>query len=82
MSDNAVPNSYVWTPDGEKATEAVGWSRVRFRNYSFVSVDVAPGIPGITPSEMKISAIDEYGREFDRVTYRRDVPMSGVFGSS
>ena len=82
LPDNAVPNSYVWTPDGEKATEAVGWSRVRFRNYSFVSVDVAPGIPGITPSEMKISAIDEYGREFDRVTYRRDVPMSGVFGSS
>ncbi len=82
LPDNSVPNSYVWTPDGEKRDEAVEWSRVRFRNYSFISVDVIPGIPGIVASEMRIAAVDEYGREFDRLTFRRDVPLNGVFGSS
>ncbi|GGF98298.1 hypothetical protein GCM10007304_10360 [Rhodococcoides trifolii] len=81
VADNSVPNSYVWTPEGEKQAEAVGWSRVRFRNYSFIRIDVAPGIPGITPSAMTVSAIDEYGREFDKVTYKRDIGVGSLFGS-
>ncbi|SIR75059.1 metallophosphoesterase [Williamsia sterculiae] len=75
VGDNGVPNSYVWTPDGEKKTESVEWSRVRFRNYSFIALEVVPGIPGIIDSEMHVSAVDEYGREFDRVTYKRPVPL-------
>ncbi|WP_227996225.1 metallophosphoesterase [Nocardia australiensis] len=68
LPDTAVPNSYVWTPGGDKQDEDAVWSRVRFRNYSFLRVDVRPGI---FSSEMDVIAVDEYGREFDRVTFRR-----------
>ncbi|WP_144418503.1 metallophosphoesterase [Mycobacterium sp. EPa45] len=68
--DTFVANSYVWTADGHKQTEAVGWSRVRFRNYAFIRVDVRPGN---FMSEMDVIAVDEYGREFDKLTYRRHV---------
>ena len=70
IPDTFVPNSYVWTTDGGKHDEAVGWSRVRFRNYAFIRVDVRPGQ---LLSEMDVTAVDEYGREFDKVTYRRRV---------
>ncbi|GAC1398518.1 MAG: metallophosphoesterase [Mycobacterium sp.] len=70
VADNVVPNSYVWTAQGAKQTESVGWSRVRFRNYAFIRVDVRPGT---LVSEMDVVAVDEYGREFDKVTYRRQV---------
>ncbi|MFI6040740.1 metallophosphoesterase [Nocardia sp. NPDC051321] len=70
LPDTSVPNSYVWTPGGDKLDEAAPWSRVRFRNYSFLRVDVRPGV---FASEMDVTAVDEYGREFDRVTYRRQV---------
>ncbi|WP_405488920.1 metallophosphoesterase [Nocardia sp. NBC_00511] len=70
VADTTVPNSYVWTADGGKQDEAAPWSRVRFRNYSFLRVDVRPGF---FASEMDVVAVDEYGREFDRLTYRRQV---------
>lgn len=70
VADTAVPNSYVWTSHGDKQTEAAPWSRVRFRNYSFIRVDVRPGF---FASEMDVVAVDEYGREFDKLTYRRQV---------
>jgi hypothetical protein len=65
-----VPNSYVWTTDGEKQNEAVGWSRVRFLNYAFLRIDVRPGT---LLSEMDVVGVDEYGREIDSVTLRRRV---------
>lgn len=68
--DTFVGNSYVWTADGHKQAEGVGWSRVRFRNYAFIRVDVRPGN---LLSEMDVTAVDEYGREFDKLTYRRQV---------
>ncbi|GAB2726691.1 metallophosphoesterase family protein [Nocardia thraciensis] len=71
LADTAVPNSYVWTADGGKQDEAAPWSRVRFRNYSFLRVDVRPGF---FASEMDVVAVDEYGREFDKLTYRRTRP--------
>ncbi|MFF2552418.1 metallophosphoesterase [Nocardia sp. NPDC058058] len=70
VPDTAVPNSYVWNSGGAKTDEAAPWSRVRFRNYSFIRVDVRPGF---FSSEMDVIAVDEYGREFDKVTYRRQV---------
>ncbi|MEU1550158.1 metallophosphoesterase [Nocardia sp. NPDC005745] len=70
LPDTGVPNSYVWTPGGGKQDEAAPWSRVRFRNYSFLRVDVRPGV---FASEMDVVAVDEYGREFDRVLFRRQV---------
>ena len=70
LADTDVPNSYVWSADGEKQPEAVNWSRVRFRNYAFIRIDVRPGT---ILSEMDVTAVDEYGREFDTLTYRREV---------
>ena len=70
LADTFVPNSYVWTARGDKHEEAVGWSRVRFANYAFIRVDVRPGT---LMSEMDVMAVDEYGREFDKLTYRRPV---------
>ena len=69
-ADTFVPNSYVWTADGDKKPEEVGWSRVRFRGYAFLRVDVRPGT---LVSEMDVVAVDEYGREIDKLTYRRPV---------
>ncbi|WP_199203290.1 metallophosphoesterase [Mycobacterium sp. shizuoka-1] len=70
LPDTFVPNSYVWTAGGHKQAEEVPWSRVRFRNYAFIRVDVRPGN---LMSEMDVTAVDEYGREFDMLTYRRQV---------
>ncbi|NUS44781.1 MAG: phosphoesterase, partial [Mycobacteriaceae bacterium] len=70
IADTFVPNSYVWTPDGRKQPEAVAWSRVRYRDYAFLRVDVRPGA---LMSEMEVIAVDENGREFDRLTFRRQV---------
>lgn len=70
LADTFVPNSYVWNSHGAEQPEAVAWSRVRFRNYAFIRVDVRPGT---FVSEMDVTAVDEYGREFDTVTYRRQV---------
>lgn len=72
LPDTEVPNSYVWTADGDKRPEVVTWSRVRFRNYAFIRVDVRPGT---LLSEMDITAVDEYGREFDTLTFRREIRM-------
>ncbi len=66
----AAPGSYVWAADGSKQLEAATWSRVRFRDYAFIRVDVRPGT---LVSEMDVTAVDEYGREFDRLTFRRAV---------
>ncbi len=70
LADTFVPNSYVWTPQGGKQAEAVSWSRVRYSNYAFIRVDVRPGF---FVSEMDVVAVDEYGREFDKLTYRRPI---------
>ena len=70
LPDTFVPNSYAWTADGSKQPEAVGWSRVRFRNYAFVRVDVRPGS---FVSEMDVVAVEEHGREFDKLTFRRQL---------
>ena len=42
----------------------------RFADYAFIRVDVRPGT---LISEMDVVAVDEYGREFDKLTYRRPV---------
>ncbi len=60
-----MPNSYVWTAHGATQPEAVGWSRVRFANYAFIRLHVRPGA---LSSEMDVTAVDEYGREFDKLT--------------
>jgi hypothetical protein len=70
VADTFATNSYVWTAEGGKQNEAISWSRVRYNNYAFIRVDVRPGT---FVSEMDVVAVDEYGREFDKLTYRRQV---------
>jgi calcineurin-like phosphoesterase family protein/TAT (twin-arginine translocation) pathway-exported protein len=70
LADTFVPNSYVRTADGGKQDESVNWSRVRYNNHAFIRVDVRPGS---FVSEMDVVAVDEYGREFDKLTYRRQI---------
>lgn len=70
VADTFAPNSYVWTAEGGKQNEAVSWSRVRYNNYASIRVDVRPGT---FVREMDVVAVDEYGREFDKLTYRRQV---------
>jgi hypothetical protein len=70
IPDTYVRNSFVWAPAGGKHPEGVAWSRVRFRNYAFIRVDVRPGQ---LMSEMDVTAVDENGREFDKLTYRREI---------
>jgi hypothetical protein len=70
IADTFVPNSYVWTLQGDKRSEAADWSRVRFSNYAFIRLDVRPGQ---LMSEMDVVAVDEYGREIDKLTFRRPV---------
>jgi hypothetical protein len=70
ISDTAVSDGYVWTEDGRPQDEVAAWSRVRFDNYAFLRIDVRPGA---LLSEMDVSAVDEYGREFDKLTFRRRV---------
>jgi hypothetical protein len=51
---------------------------VRHRNYAFLRVDVRPGF---FVSEMDVVGVDEYGREFDKLTFRREIPASSSGGA-
>ncbi|MFJ4650273.1 metallophosphoesterase [Nocardia sp. NPDC088792] len=66
--DTFVPGSTLWGSDGKDRKEDADWSRVRYARYSFIRVDVRPGV---FASEMDVTAVDENGQEFDKVTYRR-----------
>jgi hypothetical protein len=66
---DSVP-SYYWGDDGEKVTETVDWSRVRYTGYSFLTVDVAPAREGRTTT-MTVRALAENGAEIDRFTVAR-----------
>lgn len=68
LPDTAVAKSGLWNRDGKQEFEAVSWSRVRYSRYSFIRVDVRPGV---FSSEMDVTAVDALGNEFDRVTFRR-----------
>jgi hypothetical protein len=62
--------SVLWQPDGAAGAELAPWSRVRYRNYSFIRADVRPGS---LSAELDIVAVNEHGDEFDRLTFRRAV---------
>ncbi len=62
--------SYYWDADGNKVTETVAWSRVRYTGYSFLAVDVAPARAGRTTT-LTVRAVAETGAEIDRFVIRR-----------
>lgn len=62
--------SYYWDADGNKVTETIGWSRVRYTGYSFLAVDVEPEHAGRTTT-LTVRAVAENGSEIDRFTLER-----------
>ncbi|SDY09457.1 Calcineurin-like phosphoesterase [Amycolatopsis xylanica] len=58
------------TEEGETQKVTVTWSRVRYRGYSLVSVDVVPPSDG-TPAQLKVRALTETGTLVDEITIRR-----------
>ena len=61
--------SFVNTKDG-KVDETVGWSRVRYLNYSFLRVDVTPAPKG-RHATLKVQGIAETGERIDHFTVAR-----------
>ncbi|AHH99135.1 metallophosphoesterase [Kutzneria viridogrisea] len=56
--------------NGEEHQVKVTWSRVRYRGYSLVAVDVTPAANG-TPAQLKVRALTEKGTLVDEITVRR-----------
>ncbi|RSN34185.1 phosphoesterase [Amycolatopsis sp. WAC 01416] len=62
--------SYHWVKGGEKVTETVSWSRVRYTGYSFLAIDVEPAWPG-RRTTLTVRTLRNDGAEIDRFTLRR-----------
>ena len=71
LPDTFVPNSYVWTAAGrpDNPRRSAGRGSGSATTPSFASTCGR----GRFVSEMDVVAVDEYGREFDKLTYRRQV---------
>ncbi|MET8762468.1 metallophosphoesterase family protein [Lentzea sp. NPDC004782] len=67
---DATATMRVDQEDGEEKLVKVTWSRVRFRGYGLVVVDVTPKTTG-APAEMKVRALTETGALIDELTLRR-----------
>ena len=90
-----VANSYVWVadgtavnasgyPQGTRMPEQIEWSQVRYDDYAFIAVDVAPGRVG-RPTTMTIRTLadalpgrNEPYSEIDRITLRRTAGKSRI----
>ncbi|EME55233.1 purple acid phosphatase family protein [Amycolatopsis decaplanina] len=68
-NDSPVPMKYS-ERDGQDRTKKVTWSRVRFRGYSLVAVDVIAGT-GTTPPKMDVRAISADGTLVDQIIAQR-----------
>lgn len=70
VDDIAPFQSWVRSPSGDKTSETVDWSRVRYTGYALLAVDVKPGRFG-RPAQLVLRGVNEYGVEIDRVTIER-----------
>jgi hypothetical protein len=70
VADQADVPGYYWNSSGNKVTESVDWSRVRYTGYSFIAVDVAPASKGHTTT-LTVRAVAESGAEIDHFVLRR-----------
>ncbi|KIF67811.1 hypothetical protein HY68_02790 [Streptomyces sp. AcH 505] len=62
----SVP-SYHWKQGGEKVTETVEWSRVRYTGFSFLAVEVTGG----NRPRLDVSALAESCKRVDHFTITR-----------
>ncbi|WP_347343554.1 purple acid phosphatase family protein [Jatrophihabitans telluris] len=69
--------SYYWDANGNKVTETIQWSRVRYTGYSFLAVDVAPAPHG-RATTLTVRALAENGTEVDRFVIRRKAGEVGL----
>jgi hypothetical protein len=63
-------SSFVCLADGARQKETVEWSRVRYLDYSFLRVDVAPAPKGHWAT-LKVQGIAETGDRIDHFTVAR-----------
>ena len=62
---------YVNQVDFSETLETVDWSQVRYRDYGFIALDVAPAPTG-QRTTMTLRFINEQGQELDRVCLHPD----------
>lgn len=67
VSDQESVPSYHWKQGGEKVTETVEWSRVRYTGFSFLAVEVTGG----NRPRLDVSALAESGKRVDHFTITR-----------
>lgn len=67
---DATATMRVDQEDGEEQLVKVTWSRVRYRGYGLIAVDVTPKT-GSAPAQMKVRALTETGALIDELTIRR-----------
>ncbi len=67
---DATATMRVDQEDGEEKLVKVTWSRVRYRGYGLVVVDVTPKT-ATAPAQMKVRALTETGALIDELTIRR-----------
>lgn len=67
VRDRDAVESFHWTRSRENAAETVEWSRVRYRGFSFLSVEATGG----PSARLTVSALAEDGRRIDRFEVRR-----------
>ena len=61
--------------EGGDDEETVAWSRVRYRGYAYLRIEVRPEAPGRT-AVMRLHAITDGGEEIDRVDLTRTVSIA------
>lgn len=62
--------TYHWTAPGERNTDRVEWSRVRYTGFSFLAVESRPGGAGRRP-KLEVTALAEAGSRIDHFTVER-----------
>ncbi|MDN0199628.1 metallophosphoesterase family protein [Streptomyces sp. S.PNR 29] len=66
-SDHEPVGTFRWTKSRDTRAESVEWSRVRYRGFSFLSVEAESG----TAPRLKVSALASSGERIDHFEVRR-----------
>ncbi|KOG34670.1 purple acid phosphatase family protein [Streptomyces resistomycificus] len=67
VRDRESVDTFSWSKDKESAPETVEWSRVRYRGFSFLSVEAESG----ARPRLKVSALAQSGERVDGFEVRR-----------
>ena len=73
--------SYYWAKGGQKVTETVTWSRVRYTGYAFIALDVKPAFYG-GKSTITVRCVTNHGQEIDRFVIERGAGFHAGLGLS